>query len=92
MPVILTYSTKDWITWRWALITPLGRPVVPEVNIRSEVSSGLTAAARTRASASVTPAPEARKSAQEISACTPLAPMATTFSRFAGRQSASIAG
>ena len=44
--------------------TPFGWPVVPDVNSTSETSSGPTAAARERASASGTAAPWARKSLQ----------------------------
>jgi len=92
MSAIFTYSMKAWMIWRWALTTPLGRPVVPEVNIRSDMSPGCTPAARARACASPTPAALAMKLSQSVSACAPAWPIATTFSSVAGRQSASMAG
>ena len=53
---------------RCAVIAPLLRPVVPEVNRMSLTSSGLTAAARSRAAAAGTQAARSRKTAQPMAA------------------------
>ena len=92
--MIRTYSAKARRVGAWALITPLGLPVVPEVNIRSAMSSGRTASARARAWARLTAAAPARKSAQgwQQGAVLPPSPSSTIFSTQAGRTGASRAG
>ena len=51
---------------RWALIAPLLRPVVPEVNRMSLTSPGCTAAARASAALAGTAAARSSKSAQPM--------------------------
>ena len=46
------------------ITTPLGRPVVPDVNTMSEGQEPSTAAARARTRAALTVSPPARKSFQ----------------------------
>ena len=49
----------------WVVMTPLGRPVVPEVKNMSQTSSAVTAPARASVSSRVTPDPRRRNDAQE---------------------------
>ena len=48
--------------WAWVVAAPLGCPVVPDVKMRSDTSSGPTAAARAAVSEALTRSPAARSS------------------------------
>ena len=50
-PVMATQSAATWVVPPWVWTTPLGTPVVPEVNRMSHGSSGVTAADRRSTSA-----------------------------------------
>ncbi len=52
--------------WAWVAAAPLGWPVVPEVKMRSDRSSGRTAAARAAIVAGSTPSPAARKASSPM--------------------------
>ncbi|MNE73554.1 hypothetical protein D3C80_1695740 [compost metagenome] len=89
----LAYSVKACRFCPWALMTPLGLPVVPDVNNRSDRSRGPTASARSRAATPLTIAPRARKPDQSRSpaCCGCVVPNSAICCRLAGRRGASWA-
>src|SRR6516164_6499788 len=68
----------------WVVAAPLGWPVVPEVKIRSETSSGWTACARAAVTAGSVPSP-ARRNSTRLRACTGVGLVGATESEAGGR-------
>ena len=79
--VMATQSAATRVVPPWVWTTPLGVPVVPEVNRMSQGSSGVTAAERRATSASPAPVPRALKSCQDAVPSTAGPRATTTVSR-----------